>query len=134
MHVSEVIVRFKKASDAAEPGPFEEELARFAAADPRWRPAIELSASRLSAKARTTLGVALSGLDAGRAPALMPFDIPPDDEAAMEREIDHMDARIVTGLGMLVPARLGLGSDEIAAVQGIVTAVHRLLRIAKTRP
>lgn len=135
MYASRFAVRFTGPSKAAETGDtFAEELERFAAHDLRWRYVLELAAARLSPGARVTLGVALAGLEAGPAPALLSYDIKPDDAAAIERESAHMDPRLLTGLGLLTSARLGLGADEIAAVQGIVSAVHRLLRIAKTRP
>lgn len=138
MQTARLIVTFKKpsAAKAAAPAnePYGDELARFAAADPRWHDAIELASARLTDRARYTLGVALSGLEAGPAPRLMSCDFAPDGPDAIARECVHMDSRILSGLDLLTSARLGLGTDEVAAVQGIVSAVHRLLRIAKTRP
>ena len=136
MQASLVVVRFKHPSKTVVPegDPFTEELERFSAADCRWRNLLEMAAARLSPGARQTLGVALSGLETGPAPRLLSYDFDPDDAERMEREMAHMDPRLLSGFGLLSAARLGLGSDEIMAVQGIVTAVHRLLRIAKTRP
>lgn len=113
--------------------PFEEEVARFAAVDPRWRVALESVASRLSPQARCTLGVALSGFPTGRAPTLMTFGLEPDDDEAIGRETDHMDRKILAVMGMLTASRLGLHPVEIAGIRGAMSAVHRLLRIAKTR-
>lgn len=137
MHASNLVVTFKTpAMRAAVPtdDPFCDEVERFAAADSRWRDALAMAAARLSPGAQCTLGVALSGLEAGPLPNLMSFDFGPDDQGAMERESRHMTPRILSALGLLSAARLGLAHDEIAEVRGVVTAVHRLLRTAKTRP
>lgn len=131
-----LVVTFKPpASKAvAATDPFCEELERFAAADPRWRDALEVAAACLDDRARCTLGVLLSGLDAGPMPKLVSYDFGPDDEEGMSREARHMDPKILSALGLLSAAKIGLGSDVIAKVQGVITAVHRRLREAKTRP
>ena len=137
MQASNLVVTFKtpaRRTPDATNDLFCEEVERFAAADPRWRNLLEMGAARLTAGARQTLGVAMSGLETGPAPRLLSYDFEPDGLERIEREIAHMEPRLVRGLGMLIPARLGLDDDEILAVRGIVTAVHRLLRIAKTRP
>lgn len=136
MQASQVVVRFRNPSKTVVPDkdPFTEELERFSGADCRWRNLLEMAVARLTDGARQTLGVALSGLETGPAPRLLSYDFDPDDAEAMEREMAHMEPRLLSGIGLLSTARLGLGSDEIMMVQGIVTAVHRLLRIAKTRP
>ena len=136
MHGTTLVVRFRNPPKTVAPlgDLFQEEIERFAAADPRWRNLLEMAAARLSDRARQTLGVAISGLEAGPAPRLLSYDFDPDDEEGVDRECAHMAPRLVTGLGLLTSGRLGLARDEIAAVQGTVTAVHRLLRIAKTRP
>ncbi len=135
MQESRFAVRFTRPEAAASSGdPFADEVERFAAHDRRWRYVLELVAARLSPGARVTLGVALAGLDAGPAPTLLSYDVKPDDADGIERESAHMDPRLLTGLGLLTSARLGLGAAEIAAVQGVVSTVHRILRIAKTRP
>lgn len=135
MQATRFAVRFTSPSRSAAAGdPFTEEIERFAVHDLRWRYVLELAAARLSPGARITLGVALAGLEAGPAPRLLSYDITPDDACGIERESAHMDSRLRTGLGLLTAARLGLCADEVAAVRGIVSAIHRLLRIAKTRP
>ena len=111
-----------------------EEVERFAAADPRWRNVLEMAAARLDPPARATLGVALSGLPAGPAPALLSYDFDPDDEDAYARELARMDPRLQSGLGLLSAERLSLDPRTVGAIRGIVSAVHRLLRVAKTRP
>jgi hypothetical protein len=45
-----------------------------------------------------------------------------------------MHRKFLTAFGVLSVDDIGLSLDDLAAIQGIVTAVHRLLRIAKTRP
>lgn len=130
-----LVVSFKR---SAKPRPvdrlFQEEVERFAAADPRWRTALEMAASRLGPRARSTLGVALSGVEAGPAPWPMSFDFDPDDEDGILRERVHMSPRLVAGLDLLDAGRLGLDPYDVAVIRGIVSAVHRRLRIAKTRP
>lgn len=136
MQATPLIVHFRTPSKAPVPSsdPFQDEIERFAAADPRWRSALEMAGARLDARVRLTLGVALSGLDAGPAPRLMPFDFGPDDEEATRRELQHMAPRLLAGLRLIGSPRLALRRDDASAVRGVVTAVHRLLRIAKTRP
>jgi len=137
MQVQDVVVRFKTPASKTAPAadcPYDEELERFAAADPRWHSAIEMASSRLSRSARCTLGVALSGLEAGPAPRLMPFDFGPDDEDALCREQALMAPMIRSALDLLDSGRIGLARAEITGIKGVVSAVHRLLRIAKTRP
>ena len=129
-------VRFKN-PDRVVPvvgDPLLEEIERFSAADSRWRNIIEMAAARLSPGAQRTLGVALSGLQAGRAPRILSFDFETDSPEAVIRETSQMEPRILTGLGLLTSERLGLTRDEVHQVLGTVSAIHRLLRIAKTRP
>lgn len=134
MHTSALTVRFSPAKKADAYDPLQEEIERFAAFDGRWRNIIEMAAARLRPGACRTLGVALSGLAAGPAPRLLSFDFEPDDPDAVVREAAHMEPKILTGLGLLTSTRLGLTPREVEQVQGTVSAVHRLLRIAKTRP
>ena len=136
MQTSNLTVRFRNPEKTVSAGhdPLQEEFARFEAADGRWRNIIEMAAAKLSPGAQRTLGVALSGLHEGRAPRLLSFDFEPDDPEAVVREASHMEAKILTGLGLLTSKALGLTSEEVHQVQGIVSAIHRLLRIAKTRP
>ncbi|MEK7545979.1 MAG: hypothetical protein AAB554_02775 [Patescibacteria group bacterium] len=137
MHASNLVVTFRTPTKrpAAPAGDiFCDEVERFAAADPRWRDALAMAAARLNPRALCTLGVALSGLEAGPLPGLLSFDFGPDDMYDMEREDKHLAPVIREALGLLTPERLSLTSAETAAVRGIITAVHRLLRIAKTRP
>ena len=117
------------------PDPFYDEIERFAAADPRWRSSIEFAAGGLSGSARQTLGVCLAGfLEVGPMPRLIPFGFGPDDAVAIDRELEHMDRRFLSAFGLLFNTSIGLSAEECAAIQGIITAVHRLLRIAETRP
>lgn len=108
-------------------------VARFAAVDPRWRLFLELAAASLSDEAHDAFGASLGVLEPGLAPTLLPFEVDPDDEAHIRAEAQHMPTAHLTAIGVLVPARLGFGHHEIAVVQGLISAVHRLLRIAKAR-
>lgn len=109
-------------------------IARFVDADVRWASVLELAAAGLSPSARRAFATALGGLDAGPAPRLLPFMIEPDDAQRLADEAQHMSTELVGSLGVIAATMLGLGHPEVATVHGLVTAVHRLLRIAKTRP
>jgi len=118
----------------ADHDPYCEALERFAAADPRWRDAIEVASASLDDSARCTLGVLLAGLEAGPMPRMVSYDFGADDEEGIMRECKHMEPQVLSAFGLLSAAKIGLGSGVIAKVQGIVTAIHRRLREAKTRP
>lgn len=136
MHANRMHVRFTSKARTATlvvDQSFLQEVERFAAVDPRWRNTLELGAAYLSPRARCTLGVVLSGLEVGRAPGLLPLDFVPDDDDGISREIPHMDDRISGALGIISSLSGTLGRD-VVRIHGIVTAVHRLLRIAKTHP
>lgn len=114
--------------------PFERALERFVQADPRWGLLLDLVAAVLTDAGREAFAASLDLLEAGPAPSLMPTEIEPDGKLALSREAQLMAKATLTAIGAIVPTFVGFGSPEIAKVQGYVTAVHRLLRIAKARP
>lgn len=113
---------------------FQRALDRFASHDDRWRAVLEMAGGGLSEKGCDTFAAALDLLEAGPAPLLLPFSIEPDDESRFRREGAQMEDKTLLAIGLLIPTRLGFGHPEIATVERLITAVHRLLRIAKARP
>jgi hypothetical protein len=105
---------------------------RFAEADLVWISVLETAAAGLSERARHAFGLALCLLEPGRAPFESPFVLVPDDRDAINAEADHMLLIQLSCIGTTVPAILTPGHPEIAKVEGLITAVHRILRLAKT--
>jgi hypothetical protein len=128
--LSETIDRYLADPEA----PFKEALARFSEADSRWQPVLSMAAMRLSDSARQALGIALALIEPGPAPQLLSYELEPDDPERLLREAAHMDPLVLTLIGVQTPLQLGPGHPEIASVQGLFTAIHRLVRDAKTRP
>ena len=140
--LSETIDRYLADPEA----PFKEALDRFSEADPRWQPVLSMAAMRLSDPARQALGIALALLVPGPAPQLLSYELEPDDQERILREAAYMEPLVLTLIGVQTPNQLGPGHPEIASVQGLFTAIHRLVRdakdprrrpavrIAKTRP
>lgn len=114
--------------------PLREAIERLEKADARWKQVLELASARLTDRGRYAFGLALGALESGPAPRLLPFSMEPDDEAAAMLETEFMPPTLLTTLGLTIPNALGFGHQDAIAVQGLVSAVHRLLRIAKTRP
>ena len=104
---------------------------RFAEADAIWMCVLELAASLLSEKGRYAFGLALGTLDAGPATFESPFDLVPDDQHAIRDEAQYMSLPQLTCIGLQLPAILGKGHPEIVKIEGLITALHRLLRNAK---
>ncbi|HTK59651.1 MAG TPA: hypothetical protein VL283_00430 [Candidatus Baltobacteraceae bacterium] len=131
--LAETIDRYHADHDA----PFKEAVTRFCEADPRWQSVLSVAAMRLSDPARQALGIALALLTPGPAPKLLSYELEPDDQERILREAAHMRPEILTLIGVHTPMHLGPGHPEIAAVQGMFTAIHRLIRApgpSKTRP
>jgi len=126
--LSETIDRFLADPEA----PFKEALARFSEADPRWQSVLSMAAMRLSDPARQALGIALALIEPGPAPRLLSYELDPDDQERILREAAHMEPAVLTLIGVHTPSQLGPGHPEIASVQGLFTAIHRLVRDAKT--
>jgi hypothetical protein len=105
----------------------------FTAVDARWRQLFVQAMNGLTVDGRVAFDRALGLLDAGPAPRLLPTALEPDDLRRFNRESDELPRATLTKLGVLVPAALGFDNPETAVVQGLITAVHRLIRIAKTR-
>jgi hypothetical protein len=105
----------------------------FSRADVRWRRLLNQASHGLSDEGRVAFHRTLALLNPGPAPGLLPSELSADDAAGFDREADQMAPATLTKLGVLVPSLLGFNNPETRIVQGLFTAVHRLVRLAKAR-
>lgn len=128
-----LVIRFQTEEEGPEAA-FRRAVERFTAQDGRWRSILEMSAAMLSDQGRAAFAAALDLLPAGPAPRLMMFRFEPDDQDRFRREAALMADQTLLAIGLMLPVRLGPDHPETASVEGLVTAVHRFVRIAKARP
>lgn len=104
---------------------------RFGDADLIWMSVLETAASALSIKGRYAFGLTLGCLVPGPAPSVSPIVLVPDDWNGITAEAQFMSLPQLTCIGTQLPAILGSGHPDIIKVEGLITAVHRMLRTAK---
>lgn len=102
-------------------------------ADARWVTVLAAASASLPPRERQALAALLPLIEPGPAPPCLPLDLVPDDEIRIADETAAMDFADVSLAGVVPPLVLGLGHPGIARVQGLFTALRRLVRNAKAR-
>lgn len=102
-------------------------------ADARWESVLEAVSTPLPPRERQALAALLPLIEPGPAPPCLPLELTPDDEVRIAAEAAVMDGADVSLAGIVPPLVLGLGHPGIARVQGLFTALRRLVRNAKAR-
>jgi hypothetical protein len=127
--------------------PLLEAVSRFADVDVRWIPLLEVAAGCLTEKGRYGFALALNSLTPGPAPFQPAFVLEPDTYDDISEEVGHMTLVQLTCIGTQLPiildsdpliakfpSNMGHSHPDVIKVEGLITAIHRHLRLTKTRP
>ena len=118
---------------AGMPAELRESIARLSQDDARWTSIIEASIPGLTPSAQTALGIFMRGLVGGKAPALLPFRIAPDDAVGFRHEAGLMRQDLLFELKVLSEGLLPTHDPCYETVLGLFSSIHRYLRLARAQ-